>query len=60
VPVELVAGQADPALMAKKMANSIDQKKELQDTYLPNSATLARFVGKDRTKGRQRLRAGTK
>jgi len=34
--IEVIAGQADGAALASKMANTIDSNKELQATYLPN------------------------
>src|SRR6185369_3263300 len=54
--VEATAGGVDPAALAGKMANTIDQNKELQATYLPHNATLVRLADAARTKGRSRLR----
>lgn len=54
--VEAVAGQVDPAALAGKMANTIDQNKELQATYLPHNATLVRIADEARARGRKRLR----
>lgn len=54
--VEATAGQVDPAALAGKMANTIDQNKELQATYLPHNATLVRLADAARTRGRSRLR----
>jgi hypothetical protein len=33
--VEATAGKVDPTALASKMANTIDQSKELQAAYLP-------------------------
>jgi hypothetical protein len=54
--VEAAAGQVDPAALAGKMANSIDNNKELQETYLPRHATLVRLADAARSRGRGRLR----
>lgn len=54
--VEAMAGQVDPAALAGKMANTIDQNKELQATYLPHSASLVRLADAARTQGRSRLK----
>jgi hypothetical protein len=54
--VEAVAGQVDPAALAGKMANTIDQNKELQATYLPHNATLVRLADAARARGRSRMR----
>jgi hypothetical protein len=58
--VEAVAGQVDPAALAGKMANTIDQNKELQATYLPHNATLVRLADEARARGRSRLRSENK
>jgi hypothetical protein len=54
--VEATAGEVDPAALAGKMANTIDQNKELQATYLPHNATLVRLADAARARGRSRLR----
>jgi hypothetical protein len=58
--VEAVAGEVDPTALAGKMANTIDQNKELQATYLPNNATLVRIADAARARGRSKLRAENK
>jgi hypothetical protein len=55
--VETLAGEVDPAALAAKMANTIDQNKELQATYLPHNATLVRIADAARARGRSRLRS---
>jgi len=57
---ELLAGEAAPEVMAGKMANTIDQNKELQATYLPNSAAVVRLADVARVEGRRRLRGENK
>jgi hypothetical protein len=57
---ELLAGEAAPEVMAGKMANTIDQNKELQATYLPNSAAVVRLADGARLRGRTRLRSENK
>jgi hypothetical protein len=57
--VEATAGKVDPAALAGKMANTIDQSKELQAAYLPHNAALVRLADDARIAGRRRLR-GTK
>jgi hypothetical protein len=42
------------------MANTIDQNKELQATYLPNSAAVVRLADEARVRGRARLRGERK
>ena len=54
--VEATAGEVDAAALAGKMANTIDQSKQLQATYLPHNATLVRLADRARTRGRSRLR----
>jgi hypothetical protein len=54
--VEATAGSVDPAALAGKMANSIDQSKELQATDLPHNATLVKLADKARLVGQRRLR----
>jgi hypothetical protein len=54
--VEATAGEVNPAALAGKMANTIDQNKELQATYLPHNATLVRLADAARARGRSRLR----
>jgi hypothetical protein len=39
--VEAIAGEAPPAVLAAKMANTIDQNKELQATYLRTRSPLS-------------------
>jgi hypothetical protein len=58
--VEGVAGGAEPPVLAAKMANTIDQNKELQATYLPHNATLVRLADQSRVRGRSRLRGENK
>lgn len=58
--VEAVAGGAAVETIAAKAANSIDQNKELEKTYLPNQAAVVRIADAARVKGRQRLRGGGK
>jgi hypothetical protein len=57
--VEATAGKVDPAALAGKMANTIDQSKELQAAYLPRNTALVRLADDARIAGRRRLR-GTK
>jgi hypothetical protein len=54
--VEAHAGNVDPAALAAKMANSINQSKRLQDTYLPKRTTTVRLADEARRRGRQALR----
>jgi hypothetical protein len=54
--VEATAGEVNPAALAGKMANTIDQNRELQATYQPHNATLVRLADAARTRGRGRLR----
>jgi ubiquitin len=54
--VEAQAGNVDPTALAAKMANSINQSKRLQDTYLPKRATTVRLADEARRRGRQALR----
>ena len=54
--VEALAGEADPAAMAQKMANSIDKNRQLAETYLPRQIATVRRVDEARRKGRQLLR----
>jgi hypothetical protein len=42
--VEALAGDVVPAARAAKMANSIDQSKYLQRTYLPVDSTVVRLA----------------
>jgi hypothetical protein len=55
--VEALAGDVDPAALAAKMANSIDQSKDLQRTYLPVDSAVVRLADDARLVGRARLRA---
>jgi hypothetical protein len=57
--VEAMAGEVDNAALAAKMANTIDQSRELQRTYLPvDPASVAR-ADDARRRGRHRLRGRT-
>jgi hypothetical protein len=57
--VEAMAGKVDDGALAAKMANTIDQAKELRRTYLPvDPASVAR-ADDARRRGRDRLRRGT-
>jgi len=47
----MIAGDASPAVMAAKMANTIDQNKELQATYLPNNAAVVRLADENASSG---------
>jgi hypothetical protein len=55
--VEALAGNVDPAALAAKMANSIDQSKDLQRAYLPVDSAVVRLADDARLVGRSRLRA---
>lgn len=55
--VEAVAGKVDPAALAAKMANTIDDNKALQETYLPHQAAVVRLADAARARGRGVLRA---
>jgi hypothetical protein len=54
--VEAHASNVDPIALATKMANSINQSKMLQDTYLPKRATTVRLADEARKRGRTALR----
>jgi hypothetical protein len=54
--VEAQAGAVDPGALAAKMANSINQSKRLQDTYLPKRAATIRLADEARKRGRRALR----
>jgi hypothetical protein len=56
--VEAVAGNVDLGALAGKMANSIDQSRELQETYLPHQAAVVRLADAARGRGRNVLRRG--
>src|SRR5215831_5460049 len=58
--VEGVAGGVEAEVLAGKMANTIDKNKELQATYLPNSAAVVRLADEARVRGRARLRGERK
>jgi hypothetical protein len=58
--VEANAGEAPPAVLAAKMANTIDQNKELQATYLPHQVAVVRLADAARAQGRSRLRGENK
>ena len=51
------SGAVEATALAGKMANTIDQSKQLQATYLQHNATLVRLADRARTRGRSRLRA---
>src|SRR5262249_17904078 len=54
---EAQARGVDALALATKLANSINQSKRLQDTYLPKRAATVRLADEARKKGRQNLRA---
>lgn len=54
--VEALAGEADPAAMAAKMGNSIDQNRQLAETYLPRRAATVRLADETRKRGRRAIR----
>jgi hypothetical protein len=54
--VEATAGDVDPLALSRKMANSIDRSKRLQDTYIPKRAELVRLADEARRRGRRALR----
>jgi hypothetical protein len=54
--IEATVGKVDPAALAGKMANTIDQSKELQATYIPHNTALVRLADDARISGRRRLR----
>jgi hypothetical protein len=58
--VEAIAGEAPPAVLAAKMANTIDQNKELQATNLPHQVAVVRLADAARAQGRSRLRGENK
>ena len=58
--IEAVAGKVDPAALAAKMANSIDESRELQQTYLPHQAAVVRLADEARARGRTVLRGTPK
>jgi hypothetical protein len=58
--IEAVAGKVDPAHLAGKMANSIDTNKTLQDTYLPQHASVVRLADAARLRGRRAMRESVK
>jgi hypothetical protein len=43
-------------VLAAKMANTNDQNKELQATYLPHQVAVVRLADASRVQGRSRLR----
>jgi hypothetical protein len=57
--VEAIAGKVDEAALAAKMANTIDQSRELQRTYLPVDPASVERADQARRRGRDRLRRGT-
>lgn len=57
--IEATAGEVNPAALAGKMANTIDQSRELQATYQPHNATLVRLADASRLIGRGRMRGAT-
>lgn len=58
--VEVTAGEGTDAALAGKMANSIDQNKELQATYRPGVTAVVRLADEARRRGRGRMRGGEK
>ena len=58
--VEGIAGKVAPEVLAAKMANTIDQNKELQATYLPNQVSVVQLADVARVEGRRRLRGENK
>jgi hypothetical protein len=54
--VEATAGDVNPLALSRKMANSIDRSKRLQDTYIPKRASLVRLADEARRRGRRALR----
>jgi hypothetical protein len=57
--VEAMAGQVDDGALAAKMANTIDQARELQRTYLPVDPASVERADDARRRGRHRLRQRT-
>jgi hypothetical protein len=57
--VEAMAGEVDDGALAAKMANTIDQARELQRTYLPVDPVSVARADDARRRGRHRLRQGT-
>jgi hypothetical protein len=57
--VEAMAGQVDDAALAAKMANTIDQSRELQRTYIPVDPASVERADQARRRGRARLRDRT-
>ena len=53
--IEAAAGQADLAVLAARMDNSIDTSKALQNTYLPKRAATVRLADEARRRGRRVL-----
>jgi len=53
--VEANAGGASVEAIAAKMANSIDQNRKLQKTYMPVNAAAVRAADEARKVGRRRL-----
>jgi hypothetical protein len=54
--IEATAGEVQPGALASKMANTIDDSKQLQATYTPHTAQLVRLADQHRIPGRDRLR----
>jgi hypothetical protein len=54
--IEATAGGVDPAALANKMGNSIDDARELQITYVPSHEAIVRVVDQARLVGRRRIR----
>jgi hypothetical protein len=54
--IEATAGGVDPAALANKMGNSIDENRELHNTYVPNHEAIIRTVDSARLIGRRRIR----
>ena len=57
--VEAMAGNVDDGALAAKMANTIDQARELQRTYLPVDPISVERADNARRRGRNQLRQGT-
>jgi hypothetical protein len=54
--LEALAGSVDPGALGAKMANSIASARDLQNTYLPDDATVIRRADEARIRGRSILR----
>jgi len=58
--VEAAAGDVSATALAAKMANSINQSKRLQDTYMPKRTATVKLADEARRRGRTRLRGNEK